>query len=392
MSIHIYAYLFDFNGLDELRKTITLKKEIKQLEDRKSNLLNGQTLIDYKERLVGLDLEIADLNKMGEEYDIAFFQDKSLEELRRSRVETAELSTNISSLETQLHFNKKTVAMYESNIKEIDIPAIKHIYDEVKSIIPDLSKELSDVVSFHNSIFAKKAQYVKGQIASIKHSLESKKKLLDEHLKKEKELFSLISKDGHLSGFLIIEKEIQEKREQRGKLSYLVDEVTSVNSELSKKERELVETQEIIENEVDTLNENLKLFNQSYETITNRIFKRRKNSLIQTINDKGQLQFSIVNDHQNTGDGVPRVAAMAFDIAMIEYVKAKNMKLFHFTLQDYLESIDEESMKSLLKYTEQQGTQVVISILSDKLNILSKREVDSFTVLKLSKSDKFFGI
>lgn len=389
---YIYAYLFDFNDLDKLQETISLKKDVQHLIDRKSSLLNGHTLIDYKEKLAAIDLEINELNRMGDEYNISLFQDKSLEDLRRSRVVTAELSTDISSLETRLMFNKKTIAMYESNIKEIDVSAIEKIYDEAKVILPSLSKQLSDVVSFHNSIFLKKSIYVKGQMDALIHELENKKSFLKIHLEKEKSIFNLLSKNDHLSGFLLIEKEIQEKREQKGRLSFLVDEVAILNDDIFNKESALAATQKKIENGINALNENLKIFNGSYEAITHNIFKKYKNSLSPNINDKGGLQFSIINENLNTGDGVPRVAAIAFDMAMIEYVKAKNLKLLRFTLQDYLESIDEESMKHLLKYAEQHSIQVVISILSDKLNMLSLEEIFDYTILRLSKEKKFFLI
>ncbi|MFQ2290597.1 DUF2326 domain-containing protein [Aeromonas enteropelogenes] len=389
---YIYAYLFDFNGLDKLKQTLVLKKEIKTLSERQSSLLNGNTLVDYKEKLAAIDLEINELERKGEEYDISFFQDKSLEELRNSRIKTAELSNEISSLETRMVFNKKTVSMYESNIKEIDVSAISKIYDEAKTLLPNLSKELSDVIDFHNSIFLKKATYVKSQIEVIKNDLDIKRRILREHLENEKKIFDLLSKNGHLSGFLLIEKEIQDKREQRGRVSFIIDEVSAIADDIFDKELVFSRTQKEIEHGIDALNENLKIFNNSYEAITKSIFKKYKNSLIQNINDRGGLQFSIINENLNTGDGVPRVAAMAFDIAMIEYVKAKNLKLLRFTLQDYLEAIDEESMKLLLKYAEKRGVQVVISILSDKLNLFTSKEAEKYIRLRLSKEDKFFGI
>lgn len=389
---YIYAYLFDFNELDKLQDVISLKKEIQTLSDRKSSLLNGHDLISYKEKLAAIDLEIEELIKKESEYDIMFFQDKSLEKLRQSRVVTAELSVDISALETKLFFNKKTVAMYESNIREIDTSAISKIYSEAKTILPDLSKKLSEAIDFHNSIFSRKSAYVKGQIDAIEEEIKDKKNNLDAHLKKEKEIISLLARNNHLSGFLIIEKEIQEKREQKGRLSFIVDEVSQINTDILNKNNSLTSKQKEIEQGKDTLNSNIKTFNESYNKITHSIFKKYKNSLEPNINDKGGLQFSIINEDLNTGDGVPRVAAMAFDMAMVEYVKSKKLKLLHFTLQDYLESVDEESMKVLLKYAEDHNIQVVISILSDKLSILTKEELETYTVLQLSKQNKFFKI
>ena len=83
---------------------------------------------------------------------------------------------------------------------------------------------------------------------------------------------------------------------------------------------------------------------------------------------------------------------MAFDIATVAYVKHTTDKLPHFTLQDYLESVDEDKLHVLFDYADRHGLQVIISILNDKLTTFNKDFVEKHGVLFLSQANKFFKL
>ncbi|WP_323906095.1 DUF2326 domain-containing protein [Aeromonas veronii] len=388
--ILVYAYLFDFSELEKLKASFFLKKDIQILENRKNALLNGKNLLDFKERLAEIDLEIKDLREKAENYNIGFFQNKSIEALRQSREIGAALTEEITSIETKLLYSKKTIAVYESNITDVDSSAIESIYNEAKIFLPTISKKLSEVVQFHNSIFLKKADYVKEQVSILDLELKHKKQKLDEHLEKEKEIVSLLAKDGHLSGFILIDKEIESLAEIRGNVSYVVQEVSSILEDISNKETGLALLNKEINIGLETLNSNISAFNVFYERITHKTFKKYKNTFKANANDRGEVTFSIINEHLNTGDGVPRAGVFAFDVAMVEYMKGKRTNSIQFTMQDYLEAIDEYSLSALIEYVEQRKTQTIISILSDKISIL--KNPNKFIVLKLSKQNKFFKL
>lgn len=84
------------------------------------------------------------------------------------------------------------------------------------------------------------------------------------------------------------------------------------------------------------------------------------------------------------------MGAFAFDVAMVEYMREKKLNGIHFTMQDYLEAIDESSLSTLIEYVEGRKVQTIISILSDKLSALEKP--NDFIVLELSKQNKFFKL
>jgi uncharacterized protein YydD (DUF2326 family) len=386
----IYAYLFDFSELDKLKASFFLKRDIQTLDARRLALLNGHTLLEFKERLAEIDLKIQDLKDQAENYNIGFFQNKSIETLRQSREIGSSLTEDITRIETKLLYSKKTISVYEGNITDVDTSKIEEIYKEAKIFLPTISKKLSEAIDFHNSIFLKKAEYVKEKVSLLEIDLQNKKRKLDEHLEKEKEIVKVLSKDGHLSGFILIDKEIESLAEIRGNTSYVVQEVSNILDDILNKESDLALINRQINVGLETLNSNINAFNVFYERITHKIFKTYKNTFKANANDRGEVAFSIINEHLNTGDGVPRVGAFAFDVAMVEYMREKKLNSIHFTMQDYLEAIDESSLSTLIEYVEDKKIQTIISILSDKLSALKKP--NDFIVVELSKQNKFFKL
>ncbi len=83
---------------------------------------------------------------------------------------------------------------------------------------------------------------------------------------------------------------------------------------------------------------------------------------------------------------------MAFDMAYVDFGNKRSSRFISFTVQDYLESADEEKLKALFMIANSRKIQTVVSILSDKLYGLSKIFLKENVVLTLSADDKFFKI
>ncbi|WP_419096323.1 DUF2326 domain-containing protein [Pseudomonas sp. UBA7530] len=122
------------------------------------------------------------------------------------------------------------------------------------------------------------------------------------------------------------------------------------------------------------------------------MFGSHYNELLACDDGSGKLRFSIKYEELNTGDGAPRAAAMAFDMAYVDFGNKRSSRFISFTVQDYLESADEEKLKALFMIANSRKIQTVVSILSDKLYGLSKIFLKENVVLTLSADDKFFKI
>lgn len=388
----IYSHIFGFQGHNELTLEYELKQQISTLKTRTSSLLNGSTELEFHNKLGSINDEIRGLESKASSYDITGVQNQAIDDLREHRATVASLSSRIAGLETKEIYNQRTIENYKNKIAQVDIQAITAIYNEATSLAPGITTSLKETIDFHNSIFVKKAEYVEKQAAILRNELTTLKNKLNKSLEKEKQLFKSISNESHLSGFILIEQSIQARMEERGRISYILDEISSMEDEIRTIENQIIQLRSKLDLYMSELNINLGLFNTPLRVISNQIFKTFSLEMeVNTLADHS-LRFSVVNEDKVSGDGAPRAASMAFDMAMVEYVKTSGAKLPEFTLQDYLEPADEDKLFELIQLANSREIQTVISILNDKLQLLTSEFIDRNSILTLSSSNKFFKI
>ncbi|PKG55237.1 DUF2326 domain-containing protein [Shewanella sp. GutDb-MelDb] len=388
----IYSHIFGFDGHHELTQEFELIQEIKTLQLRSSFLLNGSKESELSDKVSSIDDALELLYLREDSYDITGIQNEAIEKLRVHRSEIITLSNEITNLETKEIYNQRTIKNYRTKVAHVDSTAIKAIYDEALTLVPNLTKTFDEAVEFHNAIFIKKAQYVEKQSGILNSKLARVKNLLNQQLGLEKKLFKSLSNESHLSGFILIEQAIQEKREERGRLTYVLDEVSLIRDEVNGKNNKIAELRAMLESYMGELATNLTRFNTPLKSITTKLFKSFSLQLKVNSEANGSLTFSTVNEDKVSGDGAPRAASMAFDMAMVEYVKESKAKLPQFTLQDYLESIDEEKLSELMILANKRKIQTVISVLNDKLQLVGHEFVTQNRILELSVGDKFFKV
>ncbi|MBI6557232.1 DUF2326 domain-containing protein [Pseudomonas veronii] len=388
----IYAYLFDFEFIDSVRQINLIEQEILLEESRIKTLLGGAELEHRLEEIEKIDYKIADLQIKEEEYDLLDSQNYAIAELRESRRSVAALTSRIVNLETKLYYNNKTIERYRNNSVEINVGEITALYNEAKSLVPNLSKTLEETIEFHNSIMSRKAAYVEELSADTADELDSLRNSLAKRLADEKTIVKDLSRDSHFSGLILAEKQLQDLREARGRLAYVTSEVEVSHNRIIDFKSTADDVRRTIAVYYSDLHSKLEIFNEAYADITKRLFGNHHNELLVTAGLDGKADFTIVNEERNTGDGVPRAAAMAFDMAYVYFVNKYKSKLPAFTVQDYLEVVDEDKLIKLFSFANEKKIQTIAAILNDKLDGFDKKFLHENTVLQLTKEEKFFKI
>lgn len=231
----IYSYLYGFDGINSIQDLNLIDDEIISEKERIKALLGGHKIEALESTLKEIDSQISDLESREDDYDIVDSQNHAISNLKQSRQDVALISTKIANLETKLFYNQKTIERYKHNIVEADINAISALYNEAKAVIPNLTKTLEQTIEFHNSIMFRKAKYVEELSKAVRDEIYDLKTELGNKLDTEKKVVKDISRDSQFSGFILIEKEIQNKREERGRITFIIDEVR--NSEKIIKEK-----------------------------------------------------------------------------------------------------------------------------------------------------------
>jgi|GEM_PF-3496601 len=388
-----YSYLFGFSGHNDLASEIQFGEERNQRNDRISMLLNGRTEQDYKDKLKSIDDEIEILKNKEELFDFKDSQNKGVERLRKTREEIAKLTSEISKLNIRISYSQRTISGYEEKKSNINTDLIEKVYAEARLLLPDLKKTLEDTIEFHKQVVSKKVNYLNDKISDYKLSVVNMENRLNDLLDEEKNLFSALVGESHLSGFVVIEKEIQDKREERGRTSVVVDEVQYESSEISKLDIRIQKLREKNKLQILQLSQHIDVFNKHLKSFSRAIFKDFSLSFnVGTKSDTNEIEFSVVNQERVSGDGAPRAAALAFDMAFVEFVKETGVSFPEFTIQDYLEASDQDKLATLARLANENKVQVIASVLKDKLASLSQEFIDENSVLALKKSDKFFRI
>ncbi|MCC4222972.1 AAA family ATPase [Vibrio campbellii] len=389
----IYSYLLGFSGHEYLKKDFDYKLECKLQEDRKRSLLNGEDLIFYHDRLAAIDDRILTLQEKEESYELQGVHEDVLKKLRNVREIISTLSMKIANLELQINYNQKTVDEYLSKSYEYNHEVISKIYTEASILIPNLEKTYEESVNFHNSILSRKVEYVKGRMSSLQEEVDNLKDVLNSNLYIEQNIFRSLTSQSNLGSFLLVEKEIQNEKEERGKVSYIINEIKSIEGTLINIDEKRMLNAKILTKHMDNFEAKLDSLNSSCKKISQATFKDFNLFFASNFDEyQKELKFSIVNSDKIFGDGSPRAASMCIDMSFAKYAKDNALNLPYFTLQDYLESSDEDKLGSLFGTANQLSIQTVVSILSDKLNELNPSFARDNTILTLCQEDKFFGI
>lgn len=388
----IYAYLFDFEFIDSVRQINLIEQQIQLEDNRIRTLLGGLPLANRQEEIQLIDLKISELKIKEDEYDIFESQSYAIAELRESRRSVAALTSRIVKLETKLYYNNKTIERYKNNLVELNVGEITSLYNEAKSLVPNLSKTLEETIEFHNSIMSRKAAYVEEMSAETADELDTLRMSLARLISDEQSKVKDLSRDSHVSGLILVEKQMQDLREARGRLAYVISEVEVSNKRI----KDLLTTVDGVKRSIavhySDLNSKLKVFNEAYVDITKRLFVTHHNELTVSAGRDGKADFKITNEELNTGDGVPRAAAMAFDMSYVYFVNKFKSRLPAFTAQDYLEVVDEDKLIKLFDFANEKKIQTIAAILNDKLGGFDKKFLEANTILELTKEEKFFKL
>ncbi|EOV0931934.1 DUF2326 domain-containing protein [Pseudomonas aeruginosa] len=388
----IYAYLFDFEFIDSVRQINLIEQQIQLEDNRIRTLLGGLPLANRQEEIQLIDLKISELQIKEDEYDIFESQSYAIAELRESRRSVAALTSRIVKLETKLYYNNKTIERYKNNLVELNVGEITSLYNEAKSLVPNLSKTLEETIEFHNSIMSRKAAYVEEMSAETADELDTLRMSLARLISEEQSKVKDLSRDSHVSGLILVEKQMQDLREARGRLAYVISEVEVSNKRI----KDLLTTVDGIKRSIavhySDLNSKLKVFNEAYADITKRLFVTHHNELTVSAGRDGKADFKITNEELNTGDGVPRAAAMAFDMSYVYFVNKFKSRLPAFTVQDYLEVVDEDKLIKLFNFANEKKIQTIVAILNDKLGGFDEKFLEANTILELTKEEKFFKL
>jgi uncharacterized protein YydD (DUF2326 family) len=143
--------------------------------------------------LIIINRNISELEREKLNYNINENYQKDLNVLNEIKKEKNLISTEISRLDIRYELIQESKNEFEKDIASINTDAIKEIYLKAKSFIPDLQKTFENVVEFHNSMLRKKMDFIMNELPSIEMELSKKRLVMSNLISKEKSLVDTIN-------------------------------------------------------------------------------------------------------------------------------------------------------------------------------------------------------
>lgn len=388
----VYLYLFGFQDQEVLSKRNDLQKELKKLAARKKSLkdISEQTI---KQILAVLDRDITDLETKRDEFDIQPGFEKEISNLEAIRKNISNTSNQLANLQVRLNMNNASVSRLKTHRDAVDTRKIAVLYEEAKSYLPTLQKKLEEVVAFHEAMINNKVEFIENAVIKIQLQIEKKQQELAAFAKSETALLKEISKKGALEDLRKLEKQLNEKFEERGKKAALLAAVKEVDSEIKDFKKNLNELNERISASENDLSKKFEKFNEFFADVSKKLYNEEY--IFSFEKDEGKdgnvsYSFPINNLRGNSGAGKKKAQTTAFDLAYLQFLDFQKANMPRFILHDHLEEVHINQLETLFNIANGINGQYIVAILRDKIETLSENVLKENTILNLSQDDKLF--
>ncbi|HEI2842367.1 TPA: DUF2326 domain-containing protein, partial [Escherichia coli] len=145
----------------------------------------------------------------------------------------SEVSITLSSLEFKKKLNDKAILDLEKSHENINPLDLQKLYLEATERLGNLNKEFSELLSFHNKMLVKKAEFIRKQMQPVLQEICRYKGELKSLLDMESELLKNLSSHGTLSDLQIMQKKLNSLFEEKGGLEEGLLQIQKVENELN---------------------------------------------------------------------------------------------------------------------------------------------------------------
>jgi uncharacterized protein YydD (DUF2326 family) len=384
----LYLFWLGIDFADGSRKQ-RLQNLIKIEENFQKEIKKSNDLPKIEQALSVIDSNIQELSIKKDNFQLNDNYQSDIEGLNQIKFKISQLSTDISRLEIRKDLIEESVETNNRQKAMIDVNAVKHLYEEAKSLMPAIQKTFEDTLAFHNQMLQEKIVFLVKELPSLEVSLNKDKSDLNALLVKEKDLSAKLKKIGVIEGLqaLITDLNIQYERkgtfeEQKRLLIESIDRFSEYRQELAVINSGIVNKQQLISNRI-------KKFNIYFSKLSKELYDEEF-ILVDEYSDRA-MSLKVDTTSTNPGTGKKKGQIAAFDLAYIQFADALGIDCLHFILQDQLETVHTNQLSSLFtQIVDNINCQYVMTILKDSLP--TNINTVSYTILSLSQKDKLFKV
>ena len=383
-ALYLFWLGINLDNADKKQKLLAQRKLEKKLQSRlrkESNISQiSQALLVIKRHIEQFEAQ-KDSFKLNNNYkeDIAI--------LNNVKFKINKLSTQFSRLELRKELIIDSKNSLAEDLASINTIQVKKLYEEARSLIPNVQKTFEETLTFHNQMIKEKTRYITQELPDLEFELLSVKRKISKLLSQEKRLTEELVKLGAVEGLQKIISELNSAYERKGRLEEQKELWESSINSVDYIDKQLDEINKGIVSKDTLIQKRITEFNKYFSEISYRLYGEQF-LLSSDKNEKG-YELNISNLMGNLGTGKKKGQIAAFDLAYIRFADALGIECLHFVLQDQIENVHDNQISSLFtEIVSEVNCQYVLPVLRDKLP--PDIDIEQYEILSLSQDKKLF--
>ena len=384
----LYLFWLGLEQDTDSRKQALLRDQ--KIETMLLRRLKRETsLSQIEQSLLVVNRTVEELSTRKNNFNLNENYEEELNQLNQVKLQTNQLATKIGRLELRRDLIIESKKDLESEKSDIDTDQVKRLYNEAKSLIPDLQKSFAETLEFHNQMVSKRAEYISKELPQLEQTLVEAKREVSRLLHKESDISKSLTKAGAIEELQEIILELNRAFETKGGLEEKKKLWMDSLSKLEQIDSELQAINAGIDSKDNLIQQRVSEFNKFFSDISYRLYGERF-VLSADQEDKG-YELNIGSISGNLGTGKKKGQIAAFDLAYIQFADSLGIECVHFILHDQIENVHDNQISSLVtEIVADMNCQYVLPVLRDKLP--SDINIDQFEILSLSQTDKLFKV
>jgi len=366
-----------------------LSRDKKTEENLQGRLRKEGTLSLLNQSLLVIDRSIKELEEQKEAFNVNPSFDRDLTDLNQVKYDLNRHATELSRMEMRKELIIESKSELEQGVSNINTTVIRNLYNEAKSLIPNIQKTFEETLAFHNQMIAERLKFITKELPALEQGISSIKRNIDALLQKETLLASQLRKSGAAEDLEKIVRALNAEYEKKGKTEELKRLWEQSDSRMEEINSKLKQISDSIKSMDKVVQQRITEFNKFFSSVSYRLYGEHE-ILSADKTDKG-FDFKITPVAGNPGTGKKKGQIAAFDLAYIQFADSLGIKCLHFILNDQIENIHDNQIENLLtEIVLETNCQYILPVLRDKLP--NNIDVKQYEVLTLSQYDKLFKL
>lgn len=343
--------------------------------------------------IINRDIEIQE--ELIANFQVADSYNDMLADLNKLKSKISECSITLSSLEFKKTLNDKAILELEKSYESINPLDLQKLYLEATERLGNLNKEFTELLSFHNKMLVKKAEFIRKQMQPVLQEITKYKAELNYLLDIESGLLKSLSSHGTLADLQIMQKKLNSLFEEKGGLEAGLLQIQEMEDNLDILKVKFDNVSDKLKSKIEDFNKRLALFNSYFSLYTKKLYqdeyilsyKDSAGSFVFTIEPLGTLLTL-----GNQGEGKKKAQVASLDFAYLSVQEFLEARTPRFIAHDGIEAIHVNQISKLFEIASGINGQYILAILKDKLENVDQDFIDNSVVLELGEDDKFFRL